>query len=41
MEPEFSEWRWEALDRVSALVVPFKRFVYEHVAREFQAFADV
>jgi len=41
MEPEFSEWRWEALDRVSALVVPFKRSVYEHVTREFQAFADV
>ncbi|KFG68821.1 RNA pyrophosphohydrolase [Microvirga sp. BSC39] len=41
MEPEFSEWRWEALDRLAVLVVPFKRAVYEHVAREFRAFADV
>ena len=41
MEPEFSAWRWEALDRVSALVVPFKRTVYERVAREFRAFASV
>ncbi|MBB3020511.1 putative (di)nucleoside polyphosphate hydrolase [Microvirga lupini] len=41
MEPEFSEWRWEALDRLPALVVPFKRKVYEHVALEFQALAEV
>lgn len=39
MEPEFSEWRWETLDRLSGLVVPFKRAVYEHVAGEFRAFA--
>jgi putative (di)nucleoside polyphosphate hydrolase len=41
MEPEFSEWRWEALYRLSGLVVPFKRVVYEHVAREFQALTDM
>ncbi|MEE1655231.1 RNA pyrophosphohydrolase [Microvirga sp. CF3062] len=39
MEPEFSEWRWEALDRIPELVVPFKRAIYEQVAREFQPFA--
>jgi putative (di)nucleoside polyphosphate hydrolase len=37
--PEFSEWRWEALDRVPSLVVHFRRPVYEQVAREFQPFA--
>jgi putative (di)nucleoside polyphosphate hydrolase len=35
---EFSEWRWEALDRVSDLVIGFRRPVYEQVAREFQSF---
>ena len=39
MEPEFSEWRWEALDRIPELVVPFKRAIYEQVAREFRPFA--
>ena len=38
-EPEFSEWRWESLERLPELVVPFKRRVYEHVAREFRPFA--
>lgn len=38
-EPEFSAWRWERLDRVAALVVPFKRTVYEEVARNFGRFA--
>lgn len=34
-EPEFAEWRWEPLANVPALVVPFKRPVYERVVREF------
>jgi putative (di)nucleoside polyphosphate hydrolase len=38
--PEFSDWRWERLDRVTALVVPFKRAVYERVAMEFRRFAE-
>ncbi len=38
-EPEFGEWRWERLERLPELVVPFKRHVYEQVAREFQPFA--
>jgi putative (di)nucleoside polyphosphate hydrolase len=36
--PEFSAWRWEKLARLPALVVPFKRKVYEQVAA---AFADI
>jgi putative (di)nucleoside polyphosphate hydrolase len=34
-KPEFAAWRWEPLQNVPALVVPFKRQVYERVAREF------
>jgi putative (di)nucleoside polyphosphate hydrolase len=36
---EFDAWRWEQLDRVAALVVPFRREIYQHVAREFARFA--
>jgi putative (di)nucleoside polyphosphate hydrolase len=36
---EFDSWRWERLDRVADLVVPFRREVYRMVAREFAAFA--
>ena len=37
-KPEFTEWRWEKLERLPELIVPFKRQVYEQVAR---AFADM
>ena len=37
--PEFDAWRWEQLDRVADLVVPFRREVYRRVAREFAEFA--
>ncbi|MGO9359246.1 MAG: RNA pyrophosphohydrolase [Xanthobacteraceae bacterium] len=37
--PEFDQWRRERLDRVAVLVVPFRRAVYETVAREFARFA--
>lgn len=37
--PEFDAWRWERLDAVPALVVPFKRAVYDEVARRFHRFA--
>ncbi len=36
---EFDQWRWERLDRVAGLVVPFGRDVYRTVARRFLAFA--
>lgn len=38
-EPEFSDWRWERLESVPALVVPFKRAIYDRVAEEFRPFA--
>nr|WP_246583552.1 RNA pyrophosphohydrolase [Bradyrhizobium iriomotense] len=37
---EFDAWRWERLDRVADLVVPFRRDVYRAVAREFAAFGN-
>jgi putative (di)nucleoside polyphosphate hydrolase len=36
--PEFDQWRWERLDRLAGLVVPFKRAVYERVIAEFAPF---
>ena len=36
---EFDAWRWERLNRVADLVVPFRREVYREVARQFQKFA--
>ena len=38
--PEFDAWRWEDLDRVADLVVPFRREVYQAVAKQFAAFAS-
>ena len=36
---EFDAWRWERLDHVADLVVPFRREVYRTVARQFAKFA--
>ena len=36
---EFDQWRWERLDRVADLVVPFRREVYKVVATTFAEFA--
>jgi len=33
--PEFDAWRWEKLSALPALVVPFKRAVYEKVVEAF------
>jgi putative (di)nucleoside polyphosphate hydrolase len=40
-KPEFDQWRWERLDRVADLVVPFRREVYRQVAKDFARFADI
>ena len=37
-KPEFVEWRWEELQNLPELVVPFKRQVYERVVAEFAKF---
>jgi putative (di)nucleoside polyphosphate hydrolase len=36
---EFDSWRWERLDRVPDLVVPFRRDMYRMVAERFADFA--
>ena len=38
---EFDQWRWERLDRVADLVVPFRREVYRTVAQRFAEFAKM
>jgi putative (di)nucleoside polyphosphate hydrolase len=35
--PEFDAWRWVAADALLALIVPFKRALYEAVLQEFAA----
>jgi putative (di)nucleoside polyphosphate hydrolase len=35
---EFDAWRWERLDRIADLVVPFRREVYRAVAASFALF---
>jgi putative (di)nucleoside polyphosphate hydrolase len=37
---EFDGWRWERLDRVADLVVPFRRDVYRAVAASFAKFVQ-
>ncbi len=38
-QAEFSAWRWEPMQNIPELVVPFKRAVYERVVREFRHLA--
>ncbi|MFN6956129.1 MAG: RNA pyrophosphohydrolase [Acetobacteraceae bacterium] len=37
--PEFDAWRWVPLAEIPALIVPFKRPIYEVLARDFSRFA--
>jgi putative (di)nucleoside polyphosphate hydrolase len=37
--PEFDAWRWAELTELPALAVPFKRPIYEILARSFARFA--
>jgi putative (di)nucleoside polyphosphate hydrolase len=34
--PEFDEWRWERMERLPELIIPFKRSVYEQVVAAFR-----
>ncbi|MCC6736776.1 MAG: RNA pyrophosphohydrolase [Bauldia sp.] len=38
-KPEFVEWRWEPIERLPELIIPFKRKVYEAVVTAFSRFA--
>jgi putative (di)nucleoside polyphosphate hydrolase len=33
--PEFDDWRWEDMSRLTELIIPFKRPVYEKVVAAF------
>ncbi|MEX6723284.1 RNA pyrophosphohydrolase [Parapedomonas caeni] len=33
--PEFNAWRWERLERLPEIIVPFKRRLYEEIVAEF------
>jgi len=37
---EFDAWRWERLERLPELIVPFKREVYEAVCAQFAPLAE-
>jgi putative (di)nucleoside polyphosphate hydrolase len=37
---EFTAWRWEKLERLPELIVPFKRSVYEQVVAAFREIAE-
>jgi putative (di)nucleoside polyphosphate hydrolase len=37
---EFDTWRWEALERLPELIVPFKRKAYEEVVAHFRELPD-
>lgn len=39
-EVEFAEWRWEDLRAVPGLIIPWKRDIYERVARDFAHYAE-
>ena len=39
-KPEFDAWRWERLDAMPDLIIPFKRPVYERVVLAFGRFAN-
>jgi putative (di)nucleoside polyphosphate hydrolase len=38
-KPEFLEWRWERMETLPSLIIPFKRPVYDRVVKEFARFA--
>ncbi len=38
--PEFDAWRWERMERLPQIIVPFKRAVYESVIRDFGHLAE-
>lgn len=39
-KPEFVDWRWERLESLPGLIIPFKRGVYERVVEAFSGFAE-
>jgi putative (di)nucleoside polyphosphate hydrolase len=40
-KPEFSAWRWERMEHLPGLIIPFKRPVYEKVVEAFRHLTPV
>ena len=38
--PEFARWQWADLEAMPAMVVPFKRPIYEHLVEHFVTYRD-
>lgn len=38
-KPEFETWRWERMETLPDLIIPFKRQVYEKVVKAFAGYA--
>lgn len=38
-KPEFDAWRWERMENLPGLIIPFKRPVYERVVESFSSLA--
>ena len=38
-KPEFDSWKWVSMADLPAMIIPFKRPVYESVVQEFARFA--
>jgi putative (di)nucleoside polyphosphate hydrolase len=39
VKPEFETWRWERMETLPSLIIPFKRAVYEQVIKAFGSYA--
>lgn len=39
-KPEFIAWRWEPMQNLTRLIIPFKRPVYERVVKEFASLSN-
>jgi putative (di)nucleoside polyphosphate hydrolase len=39
-DPEFRAWRWAEVDELAALIVPFKKKLYEDVIAEFREWLE-
>ncbi len=37
-KPEFVDWRWEHIDLLPGLIIPFKRAAYEQIVAELKPF---
>jgi putative (di)nucleoside polyphosphate hydrolase len=39
-DPEFTDWRWMALDQLTHYIVPFKQGIYAELVRRFTPLSE-